>query len=939
MRELTKASLVLILAAGGCGVSDNPEYCEDHAGCALNPAGSFCHPTKHYCYAGCSSDQECQDPGSRAFVSADQPLCELATRLCRPRAPRPDAGRALDAGPTPDSRPSGDQGVAPTPDSSRKPRGASCSAAAECESGFCADGVCCDGACDGTCVACNLAGSAGTCVPVSAGEDPAKECVGKGTCTGSCDGKGACSFAATAGKSCASPVCTAATLTSSRCDAKGACVASTAPCGGYACVGASACKTSCTTSSDCTTGFACIAGKCTAQLSLGAACGQNDEACASKHCTDGACCKTASCGACRACGAGGECLPANEGGSCGAPACAGNAASGATQTVPLCKAGACASTSKPCGDYLCDAAGGSCLAACASDAQCKASAYCAGAKCLPKKPLGQACSAAKECQSASCVDGVCCDGACGGTCMSCKLPGSIGLCKPIASGANPDGECKGTDPACSGTCDGKGACAYPGLTTSCRPTVCDGYMLRNGSCYQGDCHLHGEGCAGDYLCATATTCGTSCTSGAQCMTGHCDLTDLFGRKNTCATLDEVCHADAKACPAKGAGSKASPFCAIQDCLDTKRPYVLVAEGTYSENLVVKAKVQLLAPFAGSLVDPRTGAVSSSALKVELVPPQDIAGVSAINVGKVLLRGLRVTRHGASSNGPLVVVENPGGPMELRLESCELWEAKGSNHRALDAAGTKAGLKLSVHDSALTGSPGGLRVTGYASAAALSLQKVVLAGNAGDGLTATNATVTLSDVLVAWNGGAGVNASASSLTIDRAKIGVNGGVGIDLAGANARVTNTLVNDNVGGGVRLAGSGTLLGGLNLELVNVTLANNKSAELACPSWTSGTGQVVVENSIIYGPANPIVNVLACPVEVHHSNVKNMGTATNISTDPLFVGGASDPYRLQPTSPCVDGGLDAEVLGSLDVNGQPRLVGKKSGANKVDLGAFELQ
>lgn len=945
MRELTKASLILILLAAGCGISDNPAFCENHAGCATNPAGSFCHPAKHYCYPGCSSDQECQDPASRAFVGADQPLCDLATRLCRPGATRPDAGRGLDAGPTPDGRPASDQSSAPTPDSSRKPRGSSCSAGAECESGFCADGLCCDGACDGSCVACDLAGSAGTCLPVPAGADPAKECAGSGACSGSCDGKGACSFAASAGKPCAGPVCSAAMLTSSSCDAKGACVAATASCGGYACVGGTACRTSCSSSADCTSGFACIAGKCTAQLGLGAACGQNDEACASKHCTDGACCKTASCGACRACGAGGECLPANEGGSCGAPTCAGDAVSGAKQTVPACKAGACASSTSSCGDYLCDAAGASCLAACASDAQCKASAYCAGAKCLPKKLLGQTCSAAKECQSGSCADGVCCDKACGGTCTSCKLAGSLGLCKPVPAGQNPDGECAGYDPACAGTCNGAGACTYPGAATSCKATSCADFTLSTFACDgAGACLPSLKACPGSYLCASASACATSCTAGSQCVTGFCDTSDLFGTKNTCVTVGNVCYVDAKTCTANGNGFKNSPFCKIQDCLNLGFHYVLVAEGTYNENLVLKTHVQLVAKaFAGALVDPRTGAVNSAALKVEIVPPGTSPGVTVAGVGMALLRGLRVTRHGTSVNGTLVAVDKPSaGSMDVRLESCELWEAKGTGSRALTATASSPGLKLSVHDSALTWSPAGLVVagpTGSSSGLTLELQKVVLAGNATYGVAATNATVTLRDLLSAWNGGAGVNASASELTIDRAKIGVNGGVGIDLVGANARVTNTLVNDNGADGVRLTGSNTLLTGPNLELVNVTLANNKTAELACPSWTNGTGQMVVENSIIYGPANPIVNVLACQAVVHHSNVKNMGTATNIATDPLFVGGASDPYRLQVTSPCVDAGSDAEVLGSLDVNGQPRLVGKKSGANKVDLGAFELQ
>jgi len=71
----------------------------------------------------------------------------------------------------------------------KKPDGQACGAPAECLAGhFCVDGVCCAVACNGTCEACNLAGSPGTCTPVANGQDPAGECSG----VTSCDGAGMC---------------------------------------------------------------------------------------------------------------------------------------------------------------------------------------------------------------------------------------------------------------------------------------------------------------------------------------------------------------------------------------------------------------------------------------------------------------------------------------------------------------------------------------------------------------------------------------------------------------------------------------------------------------------------------------------------------------------------------------------------------------------------
>jgi hypothetical protein len=58
-----------------------------------------------------------------------------------------------------------------------------CGGDAQCQSGQCVDGVCCNTACAGTCQACDLAGSPGTCAMVSNGADPDLEC-GAVSCTG-----------------------------------------------------------------------------------------------------------------------------------------------------------------------------------------------------------------------------------------------------------------------------------------------------------------------------------------------------------------------------------------------------------------------------------------------------------------------------------------------------------------------------------------------------------------------------------------------------------------------------------------------------------------------------------------------------------------------------------------------------------------------------------
>ncbi|MFA4941846.1 MAG: hypothetical protein WC582_04640, partial [Patescibacteria group bacterium] len=94
-----------------------------------------------------------------------------------------------------------------------KVEGETCTYSSDCSSNYCVDGYCCNSACSGTCQACNVAGSLGTCANIPAGTDPSSECSST-TCTnyiygwngnacakyasnssnnGMCNGSGSCS--------------------------------------------------------------------------------------------------------------------------------------------------------------------------------------------------------------------------------------------------------------------------------------------------------------------------------------------------------------------------------------------------------------------------------------------------------------------------------------------------------------------------------------------------------------------------------------------------------------------------------------------------------------------------------------------------------------------------------------------------------------------------
>ncbi|MFA4941592.1 MAG: hypothetical protein WC582_03285 [Patescibacteria group bacterium] len=91
-----------------------------------------------------------------------------------------------------------------------KPNGITCSAAVECDSGYCTDGYCCDTACDGVCRLCNSSGNEGTCVNRTA-EDTTEGCANdcydcvNGVCTAMTeDSDGSCTAVC---KSCVAGSC------------------------------------------------------------------------------------------------------------------------------------------------------------------------------------------------------------------------------------------------------------------------------------------------------------------------------------------------------------------------------------------------------------------------------------------------------------------------------------------------------------------------------------------------------------------------------------------------------------------------------------------------------------------------------------------------------------------------------------------------------------
>jgi len=410
------------------------------------------------------------------------------------------------------------------------PNGQSCMMNSQCASGTCVDGVCCNQACTGTCQACNVQNSVGTCVSVPANTDPANECN-----PGSCDGLGQCQVAL---------------------------------------------GTSCTTANQCTSGF-CTDGvccdnvcsglcqACTTALKGGGLNGQCGAIVAGQDPQNECDQEPAStCGKTGTCNGAGSCALYTNGTVCQGATCAGNT----LVNADTCNgAGVCIDGgTMSCGAFSCNA--GSCLGTCTNDTQCASGNYCnlLMNTCTPKLGQGTLCSGNNQCALGFCVDGVCCDNGCTTECKSCAVPGSVGTCTNVPAQQTDN------SPACLGlqVCNGAGKCVdtngQPCSTNNeCFSQACIDLVCCENACLgtcracsntktnqpNGTCAPIASNSDPDNECVGLTVCDGvgSCTklpNGATCSAGT-ECTSNFCVDNVCC--ENSCTGSCKACTAAKTG--------------------------------------------------------------------------------------------------------------------------------------------------------------------------------------------------------------------------------------------------------------------------------------------------------------------------------------------------------------------------------------------------
>jgi len=288
--------------------------------------------------------------------------------------------------------------------------------------------------------------------------------------------------------------------------------------------------------------------------------------CQSGFCADGVCCNSACTETCKTCNAPsspGVCSPVPNGVAENSAACAATPASscgldgtcdgkGQCRKHPAgteCKPGTCdgasvsdtnvcdgegrckAGPTTICAPFNCDQKTSKCATTCTSNTDCAAGILCVNGSCGPK-PNGAVCGKDSECKSGFCTDGLCCNVACKGACISCNQQGRGGTCWPIdVGGADPHTVCQTQAPATcgmTGACDGIGGCARFAAQIVCTAPSCSGDRLNTaGTCNGlGSCLPPGaQNCAPyrcrDGVCINRCASDNDCVSGIACQNGSC----------------------------------------------------------------------------------------------------------------------------------------------------------------------------------------------------------------------------------------------------------------------------------------------------------------------------------------------------------------------------------------------------------------------------------
>jgi hypothetical protein len=222
------------------------------------------------------------------------------------------------------------------------------------------------------------------------------------------------------------------------------------------------------------------------------------------------------------------------------------------------------------------------------------------------------------------------------------------------------------------------------------------------------------------------------------------------------------------------------------------------------------------------------------------------------------------------------------------------------YNGLSGGGVLCGYGASVSNCVMTGN---CAYAGGGGASRGTLFNCALVGNCANiGGGADSAT--LNNCVVSGNsasqGGGTASCTLNNCLLTGNTAAQNGGGAVDGILYNCTVVNNLA--LVSGG----------GAYGAKLTNSIVYNNSA-----PEGTNYTVGTLPGRGLHYCCSTPLA--------------AGLGSFTNA---PIFVDEASGNFRLQTNSPCINSGNNLLAIGSVDLDGRPRIVG-----GTVDVGAYEFQ
>lgn len=151
---------------------------------------------------------------------------------------------------------------------------------------------------------------------------------------------------------------------------------------------------------------------------------------------------------------------------------------------------------------------------------------------------GSMCAKGKDCESGHCTEGVCCEQACSGACLSCRLMGVEGKCRAVAAGAAAtEGGCREESASTcgrTGKCDGLGACAVYPVGSICSAARCESqtFFFPRTCDGTGSCSPAKSASCAPYLCFN-NQCRITCLDDNVCIAGAvCTPYGCMSRRGT-----------------------------------------------------------------------------------------------------------------------------------------------------------------------------------------------------------------------------------------------------------------------------------------------------------------------------------------------------------------------------------------------------------------------